>query len=87
MKYKNTTKICKAKNIGLEVNEEKTKIMETLSNRGGKDLIVDNYVFKKVLSFKYPGVTITGNNDWNAGTTSRLLQAERALFVLIKYFK
>jgi hypothetical protein len=81
------TLIHEAKKIGLEINEEKTKVMETLAGRGGEDLTVDNYVFEKAQSFKYLGVTITGNNDWSAEITSRLLKAERAFFALIKYFK
>ena len=81
------TLIQEAKKIGLEINEEKTKVMETLPEKDEEDLTVDDYVFEKAQSFKYLGVTITGNNDWNTEITSRLLKAERTFFSLIKFFK
>jgi hypothetical protein len=61
--------------------------METLPEKDEEDLTVDNYVFEKAHSFKYLGVTITGNNDWDTEITSRLLKAERTFFSLIKFFK
>jgi len=79
------TLIQEAKKIGLEINEEKTKVIETLPEKDEEDLTVDNYVFEKAHSFKYLGVTITGKNDWN--TESRLLKVERTFFSLIKCFK
>jgi len=44
-------------------------------------------MFEKTQSFKYLGVKITNNNDWNAEIASRILKAERAFFAMIKYFK
>lgn len=55
--------ILKAKKIGLKINKEKTKVIETLADRGGENLTIENYVFDKTQSFKYLGITITGNND------------------------
>jgi len=81
------TLIHETKTIGLEINEEKTKVMKTLSDRGGKDFAVDNYVFEKTQSFKYLGVTIIGNNDWSAEIVSRFLKAKTAFLALIKYFR
>lgn len=52
-----------------------------------EDLTVDNYVFKKAYSFKYLGITITGNNDWKTEITSRLIKAEGTFISQIKYFK
>ncbi|KAL4135053.1 hypothetical protein QTP88_006715 [Uroleucon formosanum] len=65
------TLIQEAKKIGLKINEEKTKVMETLPENDEEDLTVVNYVFKKAHSFKYLDVTITDNNDWNTEITSR----------------
>lgn len=81
------TLIQEANNIGLEINEKKTKVMETLPEKDEEDIAVDNYVFEKTHSFKYLGVTITGNNDWSTEITSRLLKAERTFFSVIKFFK
>jgi len=53
------TLIDEAKKIGLEINGDKTKEMETLP---GENLTVDNYVLEKAQSFKYLRVTITGND-------------------------
>jgi len=61
--------------------------METLPEKDEEDLTVDNYKFEKAHTFKYLGVTITSNNDWNIEITSRLLKAERTFFSLIKFFK
>lgn len=68
------TLIQEAKKIGLEINEEKTKVMETLPEIDEEDHTVDNYVFE---SFKYLGlgVTITCNNDWNTEKSNRSLKA------------
>lgn len=57
------TLIHEAKKIDQEINDDKTKSMETLVVKGKEDFTVDNFVFDKAQSFKYLGVTITGNND------------------------
>ncbi|KAL4082886.1 hypothetical protein QTP88_029540 [Uroleucon formosanum] len=59
------TLIQEAKKIGLEINEEKTKVMETLPENDEEDLKIDYYVFEKAYSFKYLGVTITEEQNYD----------------------
>jgi len=47
--YKHTHRKC-AKSVGLKINQEKTKVMELLSNEE-KNMVVDDYVFEKVKEF------------------------------------
>ena len=54
-----------AKEIGLEVNKEKTKYMLTGRNqvlRNNQNLIIDNNSFEPVSKFKYLGVILTSEN-------------------------
>lgn len=73
------TLVQEAKKIGLEINEEKTKVMETLPEIDEEDHTVDNYVFEKASifeSFKYLGLGVTITcNDWNTEKSNRSLKA------------
>ena len=54
------------KDIGLEVNSEKTKYMMTSSHRNvvqNQNTVIGNLSFENVEKFKYLGVTITNTND------------------------
>jgi hypothetical protein len=51
-----------AKEIGLEINTEKTKIMEVIES--GKDPNeTENLGYEKVSEFKYLGVSLSTKND------------------------
>jgi sorting nexin-29 len=63
-----------AQEIGLRVNESKTKYMEiTCKPNKMQYLIVDNYKFEKVNEFKYLGMLITANNNLTQEINHRLL--------------
>lgn len=66
------------------VNEEKTKVVETIKSED-QNCSIENYVFEKTQSFKYLGATITGN--WSTERSNRMNKGERAYFALIKNFK
>ena len=55
-----------SKDIGLEVNSDKTKYMITSRQQNivnNQNIVIENLSFKKVEKFKYLGVTVTNTND------------------------
>ena len=63
----NTDIVIKAsKDIGLEVNSEKTKYMITSRQQTmvqNKNIVIENLSLEKVEKFKYLGVTVKNTND------------------------
>jgi sorting nexin-29 len=73
-----------AQEIGLTVNESKTKYMEiTCKPNNMQYLIVNNYKFEKVNEFKYLGTLITTNNNLTQ-INHRLLLANKCYYGLKK---
>ena len=64
---KNTEFFIKAsKDIGLQVNSDKTKYMITSRQQNivqNQNIVIENLSFEKVEKFKYLGVTVTNIND------------------------
>ena len=53
-----------SKDIGLEVNSEKTKYMITSRHQNViQNIVIGNLSFENVEKFRYPGVTVTNTND------------------------
>ena len=55
-----------SKDIGLEVNSDKTKCMFTSRQQNivqNQNIATENLSFEKVEKFKYLGVTVTNTND------------------------
>ena len=55
-----------SKDIGLEVNSDKTKYMITSRQQNmvqNQNIVLENLSFEKVEKFKYLGVTVTNTND------------------------
>ena len=55
-----------SKNIGLEVNSEKTKYMITFRLQiviQNQNIVIENLSFQNVEKFRYLGVTVTNTND------------------------
>ena len=58
--------ITASKDIGLEVNSDKTKYMITSRQQNivqNQNIVIENLSFEKVEKFKYLGVTVTNTND------------------------
>ncbi|CAI6351745.1 unnamed protein product [Macrosiphum euphorbiae] len=74
-----------AKKIGLEINTEKTKIMELIDS--GKDPNeMEDLNYKKVSDFKYLGATLSTKNDWSKEISIQINKAQKAVFSLTKFF-
>ena len=66
-RYENAEIFIKAsKDIGLEVNSEKTKYMITSRHQNviqNQNIVIANFSFENVEKFRYLGVTVTNTND------------------------
>jgi len=80
------TLVERAKSVGLKINQDKTKLMELLTNEV-ENVVINEYVFEKVKEFKYLGSTITNNNDWSIEIMSRSRNAKKSYFALHTFFK
>ncbi|KAL4154176.1 hypothetical protein QTP88_002009 [Uroleucon formosanum] len=79
--------IASSRNMGLLINEAKTKYM--LMARHApimNDLVVGPYTFERVNDFKYLGVNINHKNDMHNEIKLRINSANRAYFSLNKLF-
>jgi hypothetical protein len=76
-----------AKEVGLGINEEKTKYMINTRNkvrfRNDKHLQVNNCGFERVGEFKYLGSLITENNDNNAEIKVRLMARNTSYYSVL----
>jgi len=85
----NLKKLMKAsKNMGLLVNEEKTKYMAiTRRSEDSSNLKVENKEFEQVKEFKYLGVTLNNKNIMHEEINVRLNAANRCYFAMETIFK
>jgi len=72
--------------VGLQINEEKTKILEILDRDPSQD-IFESIAFEKVEEFQYLGELLRTKNDSSREISARIAKAERASFALSKFFK
>lgn len=69
-----STLINEAKAIGLNVNDNRNKVMERLpDNNRGDNAVIQGHTFEKVHQFTHLRASISGNNDWS---NSRIIKAE-----------
>ena len=81
-----------AKNVGLEINASKTKVMMASTSeariRGiGSRISTGNHNFEVVQEFKYLGSLVNKNNDFSTEIKKRILLANGCYFGMIKYLK
>jgi sorting nexin-29 len=73
-----------AKKIGLEINTEKTKIMELIES-GEVPNEIEDLNYEKVSDFKYLGATLSTKNDWSKEISIRINKAQKASYALTKF--
>jgi hypothetical protein len=80
--------ISKGKEIGLQVNEEKTKYL-ILSRREQvqNSLIVGSFTFEKVSNFKYLGVDVNHQANSHEEIKRRITAGNKSYFALVPVFK
>lgn len=77
-----------ARDIGLAVNEEKTKFLVVSSRAHDvQPLQIGNFTFEGVTQFKYLGALITSKNEIKVEIGNRLFMANRCYFGLRKQLK
>jgi hypothetical protein len=72
-----------SRDIGLEINAEKTKymIMSQLQNSGqNQNIRITDELFEKVTKFKYLGTTLTNQNDFHDEIQSRLISGNACYY-------
>lgn len=70
--------INEGKTIELNVNDNKTNVMDLLQeNNQVENVVIQGYIYEKVHFFTYLGVAISGNNDWSIELNSRIIEAEK----------
>jgi len=68
-----------ARNMGLIINQEKTVYMYSGKDTSSrKDLVIGNYIFKRVDNFKYLCTVVNKVNDRTVEVNARLIMANRA---------
>jgi sorting nexin-29 len=77
---------CAVERIGLNINTDKTKLLELLSREILLD-VMKTISYEKVEEFQYLGILLSTKNDWSREIGSRITKAERAFFTLLKFFK
>jgi len=73
-----------AKKIGLEINTEKTKILELIESRKDPNEMED-LIYEKVSDFKYLEATLSTKNDWAKEISIRINKAQKAFYALTKF--
>lgn len=86
-----TTFEAAANNMGLHVNEQKTKFMAATKNQRvrdiGQNITINDHNFEGVREFEYLGATITVDNNNSAEIRRRIMLANRCYFGLSKYLR
>ena len=76
-----------SKDIGLEVNSEKTKYMNTSRHQNGiqnQNTVIENLSFEKVEKSKYLGVTVTNTNNFREEIKRRVNMGNACYYSLEK---
>ena len=76
-----------SKDIGLEVNYEKTKYMITSHQQNivqNQNIVIENLSFEKVENFKYLGVMVTNTNDIHEEIKRRINMGNACYYSLEK---
>ena len=77
-----------ARNMGLIINQEKMVCMYSGKETSPRqDLVIGNYTFKRVDSFKYLGTVVNKMNDRTVEVNARLIMANRAYYGLENHVK
>ena len=72
-----------AREMGLRINEEKTKYLTTGDSKNQqRNFQIENFNFESVQSFTYLGSLINANNDNSAEIKKRILMANRGFYGL-----
>ena len=72
-----------ARNMGLIINQEKAVYMYSGKDTSPlQDLVIGNYIFKRVDNFKYLGTVVNKVNDRTVEVNARLIKANRAYYGL-----
>ena len=78
------------KDIGLEVNSDKTKYMITSRQQNiiqNQNIVIENLSFEKVEKFKYLGLTVTNTNDIREEIKRRINMGTRVIIHLRKFYR
>lgn len=81
-----------AREIGLEINEEKTKVFisitsEKTARRIGQNLTIGDYNFEMVNAFMYLGTNIDNENNVNKEIKRRIMSASKCAHGLSKHLR
>lgn len=79
-----------AKEVGLTVNEHKTKLVvqcKKRKSRIGQNITIGNYNFEVVNNFTYLGSNITANNDEGQEVQKRVAAGNRAYYSMLPIIK
>ena len=76
-----------SKDIGLDVNSEKTKYMITSRHQNvtqNQNIVIGNLSFENVEKFRYLGVTVTNTNDIREEIKCRIIMGNACYYSLEK---
>ncbi|RZF38840.1 hypothetical protein LSTR_LSTR013781 [Laodelphax striatellus] len=75
--------------FGLSINESKTKYLESSRTRQvvERSVILDDYSFERLNSFKYLGSVITDDNNVEADIKAKLAAGNRCYYALSQYLR
>lgn len=76
-----------ARNMGLVINEGKTKYMPVHGRQKPPSIQIDNYTFETVNEFVYLGTMVTNDNNVSSEIKRRIVAANRYYFGLQKHMK
>ena len=77
------------KNIGLQINESKTKFMKSGGKGGklGENILLMEYKFERTETFKYLGSIVTKDNNIKTEIQARLMAGNRSYYALENILK